>query len=98
MFNLIIQSAFLYRIKNISRSTRFEENRDRYISTYDYILKKHKELYAPHWMDVISLMRKENAKLENKYIRFVNRIPFYGWLKGLDNKKKQRLKKFLGLG
>lgn len=94
----IPETLFLYRIKNISRSTRFEENRDRYISTYDYILKKHKELYAPHWMDVISLMRKENAKLEDKYIRLVNRIPFYGWLKGLDNKKKQRLKKFLGLG
>ncbi|WP_288930519.1 hypothetical protein [uncultured Dialister sp.] len=93
----IPETLFLYRIKNISRSTRFEENRDSYISTYDYILNKHKELYAAHWIDVISLMRKENAKLEDKYIRLVNRIPFYGWLKGLDNKKKQRLKKFLGL-
>ena len=38
----IPETLFLYRIKNISRSTRFEENRDSYINTYEYILIKHK--------------------------------------------------------
>lgn len=89
---------FLYRIKSVSRSTRFEGQRDAFIKTYEYIIRKHEKLYTPYLIDITLMLREENMRLEEKYSRLANMIPFYGLLKRLDTGKKQKIKRFLGLG
>ena len=88
---------FLYRIKGASRSTRFEEQRDAFIKTYEYIVRKHEKLYTPYFIDITLMLREENIRLEEKYSRLANMIPFYGLLKRLDTGKKQQIKRFFGL-
>lgn len=93
----IPEVLFLYRIKSISRNTRFEKRGDVYAETYEYILRKHMKLYTRYWIDVILMLRNENYELRKRYNKLVNKIPFYTLFKGLSSKKKQEVKNLLGL-
>ena len=87
----------LYRIKSISRNTKFEKRGEVYAETYEYILRKHMKLYTRYWIDVILMLRKENYELGERYNRLINKIPFYTSLKRLNPEKKQKIRRFLGL-
>lgn len=93
----IPEVLFLYRIKSVSRNTRFEKRGEVYAETYEYILRKHMKLYTRYWIDVILMLRNENYELRKRYNKLVNKIPFYTLFKGLSSKKKQKVKNLLGL-
>lgn len=93
----IPEVLFLYRIKSVSRNTRFEKRGEVYAETYEYILRKHMKLYTRYWIDVILILRNENYELRKRYNKLVNKIPFYTLFKGLSSKKKQKVKNLLGL-
>lgn len=93
----IPEVLFLYRIKSVSRNTRFEKRGEVYAETYEYILRKHMKLYNRYWIDVILMLRNENYELRKRYNKLVNKIPFYTLFKGLSSKKKQKVKNLLGL-
>jgi glycosyltransferase involved in cell wall biosynthesis len=93
----IPEVLFLYRIKSVSRNTRFEKHGEVYAETYEYILRKHMKLYTRYWIDVILMLRNENYELRKRYNKLVNKIPFYTLFKGLSLKKKQEVKNLLGL-
>lgn len=93
----IPEVLFLYRIKSISRNTRFEKRGEVYAETYEYILRKHMKLYTRYWIDVILMLRNENYELGKRYNRLINKIPFYTSFKRLNPEKKQKIRRFLGL-
>lgn len=93
----IPEVLFLYRIKKVSRNTRFEKHGEVYAETYEYILRKHMKLYTRYWIDVILMLRMENYELGKRYNRLINKIPFYTSLKRLNPEKKQKIRRFLGL-
>jgi SPX domain protein involved in polyphosphate accumulation len=97
MWYCIPEVLFVYRIKSISRNTRFEKRGEVYAETYEYILRKHMKLYTRYWIDVILMLRKENYELGKRYSRLINKIPFHGAIKRLNTKQKQKIKTFLGL-
>lgn len=80
----IPEVLFLYRIKSVSRNTRFEKRGEVYAETYEYILRKHMKLYTRYWIDVILMLRNENYELRKRYNKLVNKIPFYTLFKGLS--------------
>lgn len=66
----IPEVLFLYRIKSVSRNTRFEKRGEVYAETYEYILRKHMKLYTRYWIDVILMLRNENYELKKDIINW----------------------------
>lgn len=84
----IPEVLFYYRIKSISRSTHWEENRQHMFESYNYILKKHKKFYQQHCVEALSELRKENIEIAEKYEKIKRLFPFYAKIKNSGMAKK----------
>lgn len=80
---------FFYRIKSVSRSTRFSDNAEKYMETYDYILHKHKKLYESCWLEELSEFRRQEILVEAKYEHFKQKLPFYNTIKNLGGEAEE---------
>lgn len=67
------------------------------IESYDYILKKHKKLYEPYWLDIMASLRAKEIEISDEYSNFKKKLPFYDYIRNLGGKKQEKIKQILGL-
>lgn len=67
------------------------------IESYDYILKKHKKLYEPYWLDIMASLRAKEIEISDEYSNFKKKLPFYDYIRNLGGGKQEKIKQILGL-
>lgn len=67
------------------------------IESYDYILKKHKKLYEPYWLDIMASLRAKEIEISDEYSNFKKKLPFYDYIRNLGGEKTRKNKADIGI-
>lgn len=90
----IPEVLFKYRIKEVSRTTLFMKDKDKYLQTYKQILNNHIDLYQKHVDQILYIHKKKEIELNAKIERIKKMFPGYNFINN-NLKLKNILKKIL---
>lgn len=90
----IPEVLFKYRIKEVSRSTRFEDSDQKKRVTYGMVVRNHKKLYKDNLEIVLDEFRRNELEMARKIEKIKKLFPGYEFIKrhiGLKEKIKRLL-------
>lgn len=90
------ETLFFYRIKSVSRSTNFQEESLQHKSyIYEYLTRKHENLYTQYAGEIIPYLRNKMIEQEHRFYNIKKKIPLYNYISKHENLKKFIKKRLL---